>query len=55
MWYLFTASLILSCGTLINIIMQSEESDNIDKKKQCHQFEVEECLSVLCRIKCLRV
>ena len=30
LWYLFTAS--LSCGTLINIIMQNKESDNIDKK-----------------------
>ena len=31
LWYLFTASQILSCGTLINIIMQNKESGNIDK------------------------
>ena len=32
LWYIFTASLILSCRTLINIIMQNKESDSTDKK-----------------------
>ena len=32
LWYLFTASLIPSGGTLINIIMQNKESDRIGKK-----------------------
>ena len=55
LWYLSTASLLLRCRTLVNIIMQNKESDNIDKNTVSSIRSWKMLISILCRIKCLRV